>query len=470
MRKKILIVEDEAIIAADIRVTLEMADYEICGIVNSVNRALESVETQKPFLVIVDIYLKGELTGIDLAHALNKKDIPFVYLSANCNYQVLEAAKTTYPFGFLVKPFRGPDLLVTLDIAMYRHEHYRQLRTDTSRSPARKALPDAGMAATFDPARGAPQQIIGNSPAILEVFGRIKQVAHLDTTVLITGESGTGKEGIASRIHQLSARRQKPYVKINCAALPANLVESELFGHEKGAFTGALQTKIGKFEKANGGTIFLDEIGEMAPEVQVKLLRVLQEREIERLGGNDPISVDVRVIAATNRNLEDSIVDGSFRLDLYYRLNVFPITIPALRSRTEDIPLLVAHFVDVYSRMAGKNIKSVASPVLKDLMNYDWPGNVRELQNLIERGVLMTEGEILERIEIPAPFQVRSGNNSSEDMRTKTILEIEREQIMYVLEKCNQRVAGPGGAAEYLKLPPSTLSSKIKRLGIVRKP
>lgn len=470
MRKKILIVEDEAIIAADIRVTLEMAGYEICGIVNSVNRALEVVETQKPFLVIVDIYLKGELTGIDLAHSLNKKDIPFVYLSANCSYQVLEEAKTTYPYGFLVKPFRGPDLLVTLDIAMYRHEHYRQIRKDASRPAARQAfLPDAGRAAQPSPAGAVPQEIVGNSPAIREVFGRIKQVAHLDTTVLISGESGTGKEGIASRIHQLSGRRHKPFVKINCAALPANLVESELFGHEKGAFTGALNTKVGKFERANGGTIFLDEIGEMLPEVQVKLLRVLQEREIERVGGNDPIRVDVRVIAATNRNLQVGIVDGSFRLDLYYRLNVFPITVPALRSRTEDISLLVAHFVDVYSRKAGKNIKSVASPVLKDLMNYDWPGNVRELQNLIERGVLMTEGEILERIELPTSFLERSGYNPAEDLRTKTILEIEREQILFVLEKCNQRVAGPGGAAEYLKLPPSTLSSKIKRLGIVRK-
>jgi DNA-binding NtrC family response regulator len=459
MRKKILIVEDEAIIAADIRVTLEMAGYEICGVANSVNRALEIVEAQKPFLVIVDIYLKGELTGIDLAHSLNKKDIPFVYLSANCSYQVLEEAKTTYPYGFLVKPFRGPDLLVTLDIALYRHEHYRQIRTEASRSPGRH--PDHAPAGT--------QEIVGNSPGILEVFGRIKQVAHLDTTVLILGESGTGKEGIASRIHQLSARRHKPFVKINCAALPANLVESELFGHEKGAFTGALNTKIGKFEKANGGTIFLDEIGEMPADLQVKLLRVLQEREIERVGGNDAIRVDVRVIAATNRNLEAGIVDGDFRLDLYYRLNVFPITVPPLRSRKDDISLLAAHFVDVYSRKAGKNIKSVAGPVLKDLMNYDWPGNVRELQNLIERGVLMAEGEILESIEFPAPFLQRPGYNPAGDMGLKTILEMEREQILFALEKCNQRVSGPGGAAEFLKLPPSTLSSKIKRLGIVRK-
>jgi len=462
MRKKILIVEDEAIIAADIRVTLEMAGYDICGVVSSVNRALEVVEKQRPFLVLIDIYLKGELTGIDLAHSLNKKDIPFIYLSANCNYQVLEEAKTTYPYGFLVKPFRGPDLLVTLNIALYRHEHYRQIRSDQSRVPLRETgLPD--------PARAAAPEIVGNSQGLQQVFGRIKQVAHLDTTVLILGESGTGKECIASRIHHLSARRNKPFVKINCAALPVNLVESELFGHEKGAFTGALNTKIGKFEKANGGTIFLDEIGEMSADVQVKLLRVLQEREIERVGGNDPIPVDVRVIAATNRNLEAGIVDGNFRLDLYYRLNVFPVTVPALRSRTEDIPLLVAHFVDVYSRKAGKNVRTVASSVLIDLMKYDWPGNVRELQNLIERGVLMTEGEILENIEFPASFLERPGHDLSEDVLTKPISELEREQILFALEKCNQRVSGPGGAAEYLKLRPSTLSSKIKRLGIVRK-
>ncbi|HEY6900979.1 MAG TPA: sigma-54 dependent transcriptional regulator [Puia sp.] len=454
MKKRILIVEDEAIIAADLRVVLEMAGYEVCGIASSVNRALEMVEQFRPCLVLIDIFLKGELSGIDLAHCLNKKDIPFVYLSANCNQQVLEAAKVTHPYGFMVKPFREPDLLVMLSIAAYRHEHYRQLKAEGTR----KTL-------TLPP--GRVSGIIGKSAPMMKVFEKVGQVALLDTTVLILGESGTGKEGIATLIHEGSPRRDKAFVKINCAALPANLVESELFGHEKGAFTGASGTKIGKFEKANGGTIFLDEIGDMSAELQAKLLRVLQEREIERVGGNEPIRVDVRVIAATNCNLERAVAEGDFRLDLYYRLNVFPIVVPPLRSRKEDIPLLADHFVGFFSGKAGKRIKSIAPGVVRELAAYSWPGNVRELQNLIERSVLMTGGEVLERVEFMPLFRERAVVMGAP--RVKTIEELEREHIEAVLEQCGNRVAGPGGAAEFLNLPPSTLASKIKRLGIVKK-
>jgi DNA-binding NtrC family response regulator len=452
MKKRILIVEDESIIAQHLRAALEDGGYDISGIVNSVDKALRHIEKEPPFLVVLDIFLKGDGTGVDLAHILNRKNIPFIYVSANCNREVLDAAKATRPYGFIVKPFRQKDLLVTLDIALYHYEQSRQLQSD--KKDDRK------------PAGTAFEGIVGKSAPMLEVFDLARQVGPMDTSVLILGESGTGKEGIAAALHKISPRRDHPFIKISCAAIPANLIESELFGHEKGAFTGAYETRIGKFEKANGGTLFLDEVGEMSPDLQVKLLRVLQERQFERLGGNKTIEVDVRVIAATNRNLEAMIAAGDFRLDLYYRLNVFPILMPPLRSRIGDIPSLAFFFIRHYSKKAGKTIKSIDDSCLRDLENYPWPGNIREMQNIIERAVLLAKGDEISNILFPTATIRKEPVNYPQAAIPKTIEEMEREHILTVLKKCNHRVAGPGGAAEFLNLPPSTLYSRIKKLGI----
>lgn len=465
MDEKIMIVEDELIVAGDIRLTLERAGYHICGVARSVHRALEIIENEKPDLVLLDIFLKGDQTGIDLAKELNKSSIPFVYLSANCNRQVLEAAKVTQPYGFIIKPFREKDLLVTLDIARYRYEHSRQMKVGQSG----KLVPDEvshTVVQTTLPAIPCFEGIIGQSSAMQKVFELIRQVAPLDTSVLILGETGTGKEGVANCIHGLSPRRPKPFVKVNCAALPVHLIESELFGHEKGAFTGALEKRTGKFERANGGTIFLDEIGDMPADMQVKLLRVLQEKEIERIGGNGPVKVNVRIIAATNRNLEKEIAEGRFRLDLYYRLHVFPIILSALRERREDIPLLVSHFIRQYAVASGRQVYDVAPAVLEQLMAYDWPGNVRELQNLIERSVLLSKENILTDVALPVHAE-KKGPPAGKPV--KTIVEMEREYILEVLRQCNQKISGPGGAAELLNLPPSTLASRMKKLGIVKR-
>jgi len=302
---------------------------------------------------------------------------------------------------------------------------------------------------------------------LLKLFDHIIQVAPADTTVLITGESGTGKESIANSIQQLSNRKNGPFVKINCSALPPSLIESELFGHEKGSFTGATEKRIGKLEQANDGTLFLDEIGDMPLEMQAKLLRAIQEKEIERVGGNIPIKVNVRIIAATNCNLEKEIAEGRFRLDLYYRLNVFPIQLPPLRERKEDIGLLARHFIAVYSSKTGKNVTEISESALKSLLSYQWPGNIRELENLIERSILLAKTDTIEHIPLPAVDEIKISNNSNE-WYFKTIQENEREHIINVLEKCNGRIRGAGGASEILGLPPTTLASRMQKLGIKR--
>jgi len=618
VNKKVLIVEDQFVEANDLQLMLGKAGYEVCGIARSVAIAQEMIKKEKPGLVLLDIFLKGKETGIDLAKHLGKENIAFVYLSANSNEEVLNAAKATEPYGFLVKPFREKDLLIMLEIARYRHEHsiesnlrrenilhdklsaitsgtesfekkllnicrtlqpyisfdyitagfntiadtssrassflrigfdeYQkigtnelltitglkmndletlmkdgslyQLLTDTFQMESCMSLPlhlsngeiftfsfysrhadtyktdhtgllthlqktmtnviesifNEGKIKTGSASHHLPtsenfegkqgfEGIVGKSPLLLNVFDLITQVSYSDTSVLILGESGTGKERIADCIHNLSPRKNKPFVKVNCAALPSTLIESELFGHEKGSFTGALEKRIGKFEKADKGTIFLDEIGEMPLDLQVKLLRVLQEKYIERIGAKDVTKVDVRIIAATNRNLEKEVAAVRFRLDLYYRLNVFPITLPALRERTEDIPSLAHHFINIYNRKAGKRITGLSDKVLRDMTAYNWPGNIRELENLIERSVLLAKGNTIEEIFLP-PNQARQESAIASESRLKTIFENERDYIINILKKCNGRIWGAGGAAEILNIPPTTLRSKMKKLGI----
>ncbi len=643
MKEKILIVEDKFLEADYLRQMLTKAGYQVTGIAYSVVQARELIGRDRPDFVMLDVFLKGKLTGIDLARELSEENIAFVYLSANSGEEVLNAAKETQPYGFLVKPFRENDLLITLEIARYRHEHsmetsarkenilkdklfaiinskreeerlldicrtlqpyisfdYVTTGFSTITDPTSRAMsflrigydeyqqigvaellnrtrikikdlvamsssslindapyrlveeafeqtyniqslnrlfseefqvsssiflplqlskdeichfcfysrkPDAynaehvyllkrlskSLAIDTDLVSPMAKQgklnirgkigdtksseistqtpgfegIIGQSHLLLSVFDLITSVAASDTSVLILGESGTGKEMIADCIHNLSPRKSKPFVKVNCAALPSNLIESELFGHEKGSFTGALDRRIGKFEKADKGTIFLDEIGEMPLDLQVKLLRVLQEKYIERIGSRDTTPVDVRVIAATNRNLEKEVAEGRFRLDLYYRLNVFPIELPSLRERPDDIPLLIQHFIGVYNRKSGRKISGVSDKALKNLMAYSWPGNIRELEHFIERGVLLAKGTIIEDIALPTNSQNhRMVIGKSPTM--KTIHENERDYIIEVLKKCDGRIWGAGGAASVLNVPPTTLRSKMKKLGILR--
>lgn len=445
MKEKILIVEDEFIVANDLKLMLMKAGYQVTGIASSVVQARKLIADNKPDWVLLDIILKGDLTGIDLAWELREMNLPFLYISANTNQSTLEAVKETQPYGFMVKPFRERDMIVMLDIARYRYDMERgcELCTDTGNHEVIEG-------------------IIGKSKVLQDVVEKIRVVAPTDTSVLVVGESGTGKEKVAHSVHELSERKAHPIVVVNCAALPHALIESELFGHEKGSFTGANTLRIGKFEQANGGTVFLDEIGELPLDSQVKLLRVLQEKEIERLGGNNTIKVNVRIVAATNRSLEKEVAEGRFRLDLYYRLNVFPIELPPLRERKEDIVLLARFFLNKYAAASRRNITSISEKALEQLLNYDWPGNIRELEHLIERSVLLAKTTEIESFDLPKivekPTETQGPLKSLEDM--------ERDHIINALQTSNGKVSGPGGAAELLKIQPQTLYSKMKKLGI----
>jgi DNA-binding NtrC family response regulator len=632
-KKKILIVEDQFIEAHDLQLILEKAGYEVMGIMRSVAQALEFIEKQTPDLVFVDIFLKGKETGIDLAKILKEKHIGFIYLSANSGKSILEEAKKTQPYGFIVKPFRDQDVLIMLDIACYSHknsiqtqmlqekiieksineitfsslkweqallqlgttlqtyvpfdymearfiddfpntigllrrnfDNYEMINIDrfskitnlkkdelielnskslkleieqiyqgdslvkVSQDSAitRLVLHTFGIKSfivipliieegvfsfsfysrNFDiyleehllllkklqnilakfvsdmyitdkklngknkVVLNFPKNIsqgfesmIGNSQKMITVFDSIKKVAPFETSVLILGESGTGKEKVAQSIHNLSNRKEKSFVIINCGTIPENLAESLLFGHEKGAFTGATDKRIGKFEMANGGTVFLDEIGEMPIDIQVKLLRVLQEKEIERVGGCSTIKIDVRIIAATNRNLEEEVAAGRFRLDLYYRLYVFPILVPTLRERTEDIPILATHFINLFSKKTGLKAPLLHDSALHQLLLYEWPGNIRELEHVIERSILMSDGKTIKEIQLL--FSKKNEQiEKTQEFSIKTIHDNERDYIIYILKRCKGKVSGTGGAAEILNIPSSTLNSKIKKLGI----
>jgi transcriptional regulator with GAF, ATPase, and Fis domain len=379
-----------------------------------------------------------------------------LYIYRPSNKQTLDAAKATKPYGFLVKPFREKDVLVMLEIARYLHQNGLESAIKKERAPTTGKKP--GTSISPDNFCG----IIGKSRVLKDVLQHLEIVAPTDTSVLILGETGTGKERIAECIHELSGRSKKPLVKVNCAALPFTLIESILFGHEKGTFTGAHERKIGKFEQADGGTIFLDEIGEMPLDVQVKLLRVLQEREIERMGSNVTINVYVRIIAATNLTLEDEVAERRFRMDLYYRLNVFPLLVPSLRERREDIPLLTNHFIDYYCRKIGKNALQITEQAMELLTAYFWPGNIRELEHTMERATLLEKGSVIKNIYLP---QEKTKEPVTIN-RMKTMEENERDHIVETLKQCQGKIFGKGGAAEILGINASTLNSRIKKLGI----
>ena len=311
------------------------------------------------------------------------------------------------------------------------------------------------------------EEIVGESAALRRVLKEVETVAPTDSTVLIRGETGTGKELIARALHELSPRRERTFVKINCAAIPTGLLESELFGHEKGAFTGAITQKIGRFELAHQGTLFLDEVGDIPPELQPKLLRVLQEQEFERLGSTRTIRVDVRLVAATNRDLAQMVADGQFRSDLYYRLNVFPVVLPPLRERRDDIPRLVRHFAQKFARRMGRRIETIPAEAMDALVRYPWPGNIRELENVIERAVILSRGP---ELKIPLSEFKQQTKAASADLSSSlsTLEEAEREHILRVLGETHWILGGPAGAAFKLGMKRTTLQSKMRRLGIAR--
>jgi transcriptional regulator with GAF, ATPase, and Fis domain len=327
-------------------------------------------------------------------------------------------------------------------------------------------------------------EIVGNSPALLKVLGQVEQVASTDSTVLIFGETGTGKELIARAIHDRSPRKDRPLVKVNCAAISAGLVESELFGHVRGAFTGALTNRDGRFKLADGGTVFLDEVGELPPETQVKLLRVLQEQEFEPVGSSQPVRVDVRIIAASNRDLSALVSEGKFRSDLFYRLNVLPLCVPPLRERQGDLPLLAAFFLQKFALKFHKPLKQVSEEAMRWLADYHWPGNVRELQNVIERGVVLSQGDRLslgpaldlasvphggrlEEVE-PQEHKISQPSAPRPPPTSGSLLEVERRHIESVLVQAGWMIEGERGAARILNLNPSTLRSRMQKLGITR--
>jgi len=649
MNGKVLIVEDEFIVANDLRVILQQAGYKVNGIAASVDEADEFLQKSRPDLVLLDIRLDGKRTGIDFAKKLKAENVAFVYISANSSQEILEEVKTTDPYGFIVKPFREKDLLVSIDIALYRHKHslesklrladllqkqlaeisdqhsdsgqklldmakalqthipfdlivfatrpvnpghfddhaylrigfdeyqfigrdelmtiarlkepiFSQIVDDTKIEhdaviynegiPASEngilslqtVLSDAFKlqsfllypvslgnassayyyfysrqrdvytrshisildqlkshlrdfaevkmnslitpASTLAEAENGKRKtdktvqvqefsgIVGSHPLLLAALDHTMQVAQYNTSVLILGESGTGKENVAKSIHALSPRRNGPFVKVNCAAIPAALIESELFGHEKGAFTGAFEKRKGKFEQAQGGTIFLDEIGELPLEMQVKLLRVLQEKEIEYVGSSLTKKVDVRIIAATNRKLEKEVANGNFRLDLYYRLNVFPITLPPLRDRKSDIEALAMFFAHNFCNEFNKPFYGISEAMMDEMYAYDWPGNIRELVNVLEQSVILNDGR--SRLQLQRGL-TNAETESSDSMQIETLddvkhiqRETEREYIITVLKKSKGLIRGVHGAAELLNIKPTTLESKMARLGIRR--
>ena len=337
-----------------------------------------------------------------------------------------------------------------------------QFRANVFSLPARREVRSA-VSRQVPQESGNNARIVGNSPALQRLLDVVAKVAPYNSTVLLLGETGTGKELIAQAIHRASPRSDRPFVRVNCAALPAELIASELFGHEKGAFTGALQQRIGRFEAANGGTIFLDEIAELSPEIQVSLLRVLQEKEFERVGGNRTIKTDVRVIAATNKDLWREVSEGRFRMDLFYRLNVFPLQVPPLRERVNDIPMLVDYFAARVAGRTGKTISHIEERSLCAMQQYSWPGNIRELQNVIERCVILAEGDVL---QVEAGMLMQEGISIPTAPMTTSLRSDRKAQIETVLRETRGKVYGPTGAAARLGLPATTLDSQMRALGI----
>lgn len=517
---KILVVDD---MPRNVRILGDRLVNEGYRVIEASNglEALEKVKKESPDLILLDIIMP-EMDGYQVLEHLKAEKtlryIPVVVISAVDQIESVARCLELGAEDYLTKPFNSVILKARVGACLekkkwrdqensylYRiEESNEQMQQEVSeRKRAERGLQEANekleqrVAARTVELKNALEEveilknrlqaeniylqqeirlahnfeeIVSQSQNFRKVLKEVEQVASTDATVLILGETGTGKELLARAVHSISARKNRPLVKVNCAALPANLIESELFGHEKGSFTGAFARRIGRFELADGGTVFLDEIAELPLELQSKLLRVLQEGEIERLGSASTIKVDVRVIAATNRDLEEARAKGAFREDLYYRLNVFPIMCPPLRERADDIPLLVKHFIGKYNSKIGKNIESIPNNVMEALQAYSWPGNVRELENIVERAVILSRGTQLEPGDWLPKTTVSASADASSSGATPipTLEEKEREHITEVLELTGWRVRGERGAAEVLGIKPTTLEARMKKLNIQR--
>ena len=453
---KILIVDDEAFIRENLERILSEDGYHPYS-TEFPDEAVRQVAEEEVDLVLLDLNL-GDKSGLDVLREMREVD-PDVLVIIITGYGTVESAVEALKMGaydYIKKPFKADAIRLIVKLALETQSLRREVRQLRRKDQDRTILGDTEM--------------VGSSPALLQVYRQVREVAkHESATVLITGESGTGKELVAQAVHNMSPRNNKPFVEINCGSLPFNLLETELFGHERGAFTDAKNKKIGLFEEANGGTIFLDEIGEMDMNLQVKLLRVLEDRKIRRLGGTRSIDIDVRVIAATNRNVKDAIDEKMFREDLYYRLNVFPIQIPSLRDRREDIPPLLDHFLKRFNREFNKNISEVSREALDLLIRYSWPGNVRELKNMVERICIMHNEEVIRpeflpseiwgegpSKEAPFSFEIPPEGILLEDI----IGEVEKELITKAIQITGGNVAK---TSRILNVPRGTLRYKLEK-------
>ena len=450
-----LVVDDEPLNIDLLEQELDAAGYDTIAATGGAE-ALTIAANERPDLILLDVMMNG-MNGYEACRRLKSSEvtraIPVIFLTA-----LTETFDKVRGFGagavdYVSKPFEPQELLARIGthIALRREiEAHRRSK--------------ATLVCLVDEIRSG-RSMIGDSPALRRVLEQIDRVAPTDSTVLIQGETGTGKELVARAIHDRSKRSERALVKINCAALPRELVESELFGHEKGSFTGATQQRRGRFEIADGGTLFLDEIGELPLEAQAKLLRVLQEREFERVGGAQTLKVDVRIIAATNRDLQSHVAASRFRSDLYFRLNVFPIAVPPLRERREDIPRLVERLATTAARRMGRSFTSVSPEFLESARAYDWPGNIRELENWVERALIMSNDGTLEAQHLS--FELDHSNGPVASLPTRGTLEdVERAHIRSMLAQTGWRIEGERGAAALLGLNPSTLRGRIRKLGI----
>ena len=453
---KILIVDDDKSILELLSELLSENGHNIKTAEDG-QTALRLIEDEFFEVMITDLVMPG-MDGIELMEKVLKTS-PYTKCIILTGYGTIKSSVEAIKkgaFDYITKPVSVSELLVTIENALKMNDLEKENRY--LRSELRRI--------------GGFENIVGTSRAMQKVFEMIEKVSYTDCTVLITGSSGTGKELVARAIHSHSNRSDRPFVVINCGAIPEELLESELFGHEKGAFTGAHKRRIGRFEMADGGTIFLDEIGEMSPSLQVKLLRVLQEREFERVGGIKPIKVDVRIIAATNRDLKVAIKEGKFREDLYYRLNVIPIHLPDLKDRKSDIPLLIDHFLRKYSKESNGNIKGITKDALNIFMRYNWPGNIRELENIVKRIIILSDGEIIDVDDIPEymkeDIEVEDDRWRLKNIKpiekgmglNEAVREFEKRLIMEALEKSNGITSR---AAKILKINRTTLIEKIKK-------
>jgi DNA-binding NtrC family response regulator len=453
IKPTILVVDDESGARQSLEVILE-DDYRVLSAENG-PEALKLLRRESVDLILLDVHMP-DMDGLEVLRKIKERDeeADVIMVSAlNLARKAADAIKWG-AYDYITKPYEPEDILSTVARVISKRNLHKELdflRKEVERSRG------------FD-------QIVSQNSTMLEIFELIKKVAYTSTNIMITGESGTGKELIAHSIHRQGNRKNGPFVAINCAAIPSELMESELFGHEKGAFTGAHTRTIGKFEHANGGTLFLDEISVLRSDLQAKLLRVLQEREIERIGSNKPIKVDIRVISATNTNLEDAVIQGKFRQDLYFRLNVVPISIPPLRERKEDIPLLAKHFLNKFNTAFNKKVPGFSKKGLDALRRYHWPGNIRELENLVERIIVLSSGdEVIELEDIPLEILITSGQDV-EDLGVEKVGLIklreafEKRIIRNVLEVTE---GNQTEAAKILKVNRNTLIQKAKQLGIL---